>query len=239
MKVLFDVDNTVYRQVVPFQNAYNKVLLNYKIEDMEQLFLRSKYHGDQIFSYQQAGGCSVYESGLYRIKHAMKDFGYTITEEEAIAFQDAYVYYQKHLTLLPEMIEVFQYLKKQEIEIGIITNGAYEHQYKKIEVLNLKQWVKETNIFISGAVGYDKPDKRLFSYVEEKMNLKKEDTLYIGDSYEHDVIGAKNAGWKVIWINTHNLSINENEVTKADEEIHDYNELLSKVRIYIEKTIRG
>ena len=33
------------------------------------------------------------------------------------------------------------------------------------------------------------------------MGLSKKETYCIGDSYENDVDGAKNAGWKAIWFN--------------------------------------
>ena len=46
----------------------------------------------------------------------------------------------------------------------------------------------------SSAVGISKPDERIFHMVCESG-------LYVGDSYENDVIGAKKAGWDVIWLN--------------------------------------
>jgi len=48
-------------------------------------------------------------------------------------------------------------------------------------------------IFDSHAVGYAKPDVRLFQHAMEKLGLVPKDCLYIGDMYFVDVLGANRA----------------------------------------------
>ena len=64
-------------------------------------------------------------------------------------------------------------------------------------------------IFLYGRVEIAKPDIRIFKHVEEKLNLKPEDTYYVGDSLTHDVIGVKRVGQKVIWMNRMNYQLPE------------------------------
>lgn len=59
----------------------------------------------------------------------------------------------------------------------------------------MERWIPSEHMFISSEIGYAKPDIRLFRYVEQKMHLQLETTYYIGDSFQNDVVGAKNAGW--------------------------------------------
>ena len=54
------------------------------------------------------------------------------------------------------------------------------------------------HIFISSEIGFEKPDKKIFEAVENKMDLPAESFLHLGDSYSRDFEGAKSAGWKAL-----------------------------------------
>ena len=46
---------------------------------------------------------------------------------------------------------------------------------------------------------FRKPNKRIFELALEKADLNPEDVWYIGDNYECDVVGARNAGIFPVW----------------------------------------
>ena len=48
-----------------------------------------------------------------------------------------------------------------------------------------------------------------FRMAEEKWGMEPENTFMIGDSLENDIAGAKNAGWKTIWMNHHRYTVPE------------------------------
>lgn len=59
-------------------------------------------------------------------------------------------------------------------------------------------------------VGHEKPDKRIFSAAEGMLKLlpgaaeldpSAWDKIYVGDEYEKDVVGARNAGWYAVLVN--------------------------------------
>ena len=114
-------------------------------------------------------------------------------------------------------MEILDYLKSRDVRISLITNGPYEHQLKKIRSLGLGKWIEEKDMIISSAVGISKPDERIFHMVCESG-------LYVGDSYENDVIGAKKAGWDVIWLNKYGQ---QEADQKADFTARDERELQS------------
>ena len=62
-------------------------------------------------------------------------------------------------------------------------------------------------MFISDSVGAAKPDVKAFYTVQKEMKLDPEETWFIGDTFEIDVVGAKNSGWHVIWFNHRNRPI--------------------------------
>lgn len=43
----------------------------------------------------------------------------------------------------------------------------------------------------------------IFQKIEQQLNLKPDEILYIGDSWPNDVDGSTQAGWDAIWY-THN-----------------------------------
>lgn len=46
-----------------------------------------------------------------------------------------------------------------------------------------------------------KPDPKMFKVIELQSGFSAHQCLYIGDTYEHDIRGAKNAQWQCIWVN--------------------------------------
>ena len=46
---------------------------------------------------------------------------------------------------------------------------------------------------------FRKPNRRIFDLALEKANLQADEVWYIGDDYECDVVGARNAGIFPVW----------------------------------------
>ncbi|SNR45761.1 putative hydrolase of the HAD superfamily [Lutibacter agarilyticus] len=92
-------------------------------------------------------------------------------------------------------------------ELHIITNGFNEVQYKKIEKSDLTKYFK--TIITSEDVGVKKPNPIIFEYALEKTNAKSTESVMIGDNWEADIMGAKNAGFDVIYCNFNNESVSE------------------------------
>ena len=63
--------------------------------------------------------------------------------------------------------------------MGLITNGEGQHQRRKLEALNVFGLVDEQLIFISGEIGYAKPDGRLFEHVNKQTETVAENSYYI------------------------------------------------------------
>jgi putative hydrolase of the HAD superfamily len=50
----------------------------------------------------------------------------------------------------------------------------------------------------SGTVGIEKPNKEIFLLASKMLGVEPHRILHVGDDYEADYIGAKNAGFKVV-----------------------------------------
>lgn len=81
-----------------------------------------------------------------------------------------------------------------------VTNGSLTAQKGKLDGSNLNKIFKDS--FISELIGFEKPDKRFFDYVFDKIGSdKRDDYVIIGDSLTSDMLGGKNAKIKTIWFN--------------------------------------
>lgn len=53
-------------------------------------------------------------------------------------------------------------------------------------------------VLLSCVCGLRKPSAEIFELAEQSMGLKKQELAYVGDTISRDVIGVRNAGWKLM-----------------------------------------
>ena len=97
-----------------------------------------------------------------------------------------------------DLLEILEYLSSK-YTLGIVTNGSTSMQNRKIDALGIRPFFQA--IIVSGAVGIKKPDKGIFLLACKSLNTDASEAVFIGDNYENDFIGAKQAGLQAIWLN--------------------------------------
>lgn len=124
-------------------------------------------------------------------------------------------------------IETLPLLYKQ-YRLFIITNGFKEAQYHKLQTSGIAQFFEK--VFISEEIRAPKPSKEIFEYAIKTSNARKAESLMIGDSWEVDIIGAKNVGIDQIYYcptNTDHIPFNEQIHQKTNTFIiHSIDQLL-------------
>ena len=224
MYIIFDVDETLYDMTQPFERAFKEIWQDKYDIDMYALYTCSRVHSDRVFDQVMAGTMTVDGAGIYRMQHAMEDFGYQISEEEALEFQHIYRKHQRSLDISETMEKILDLVQSHGVAMGILTNGDTEHQMEKIHGMHLEKWFSDDRIFVSDVIGYFKPDVRTFRAVEDALHLVPEETWYIGDSIENDIEGAGGAGWHAIFLNrrhndTSGIRHRPDYVVESEEEL--------------------
>ncbi|MFH0799417.1 MAG: HAD-IA family hydrolase [Pseudomonadota bacterium] len=88
----------------------------------------------------------------------------------------------------PEMLDWF---RGRGFKLGVISNA--EGQIKRlIQHARLEDFFGA--VIDSGEVGFSKPDRRIFSHAMDIMQAKPSGSVYVGDLFEVDVMGARAAG---------------------------------------------
>ncbi|MEJ5350857.1 MAG: HAD family hydrolase [Melioribacteraceae bacterium] len=115
-----------------------------------------------------------------------------------------------------------------EYLLGIISN-FYGNIETVLEELTIKKIF--TSIIDSAVVGIRKPDPKIFELALNKLDIRPNDAVMIGDSYNNDIVPAKSVGCKTIWINNKGWSVTQ-EIKSADiiiKSIMELQDVLTKI----------
>ncbi len=95
--------------------------------------------------------------------------------------------------------DFLDFLKKQGIRTGVISNISYGTEALKNRINSVLPENEFEFIIATSEYMFRKPNKHIFELALEKAGLQAEDVWYIGDQYECDVVGARNAGLFPVW----------------------------------------
>jgi len=151
-----------------------------------------------------------------RIKELFGAVGMELTDQEADSEFDAYLsYYQTKFKPFDDVMPCLNRFK--DIQLGVISNGDYQHQIDKLKRVGLID--KFSIVVTSGEVGYSKPDKRIFIEACKRVSQVPSECYYVGDDFGIDILGSNAAGMKGIWINR------KKDVTTDDKNVTNINSL--------------
>ncbi|MET0714691.1 MAG: HAD family hydrolase [Mycetocola sp.] len=126
--------------------------------------------------------------------------GVTLSALEADVWFDTYFEsYRDAWELFDDALPCLDRLSDAGIRVGVITNGEADYQQVKLERTGLSD--RFEHVIASGAVGFAKPDPRIFEHACALFGIDPADALYVGDRLLTDAVGAASAGLTGIWLN--------------------------------------
>ncbi len=119
-------------------------------------------------------------------------------------------------------------LRQMGLKVALITNGPFETQSQKLDMLDL--WKHFDEVIICDDVRFPaKPDPTAFRVMSDKLGLAPSELLYIGDNPLNDVRGAVSGGYVPVWVKTTGVwPIGEEE--RAPFEVGDVSKIPDLVR---------
>ena len=208
--VLFDLGNTLVKSWIP-EVAYQKVLvslgINRSVEEIkealsrtEQEFKESNYRS----MYGKASYMEYWEKWDSLVLKNLKIFDECFAKEilkKWFDYADCVIY--------PDTKETLARLKQRGLKLGLIST-AYEEDITAIfERTNLEKRFFDI-IIGANTVKKEKPHPDVFKYALEKLEVKPEETLFVGDHIDNDCKGARAVGIHALLIQRENRGPDNN-----------------------------
>ena len=116
-----------------------------------------------------------------------------------------------------DVLPTLEGLRRKYI-LGVMSNG---NTYPK--TLGLEHFFQF--IILAQDAGIEKPDPGIFHLAVQRAGCLPDELLYVGDSQEDDILGARRAGVRVAWFNRMNAQL-QLHIPQPDYEINRLDMLL-------------
>lgn len=190
--VLFDFDETLQDRTLAFE-GYMDAFLDEYLPNISQ---KEREAHKQDMRITGNGG---YVNRVEWCTNLVKMWGWENAPDATVLanhydynFGDFNVIFENSIPLLKE-------LKARGCLTGVITNGPSVLQNHKMDTSGLRPYCDI--VVVSGDEGVHKPDPRLFEITAERLGVKPQECVYVGDHPVNDIQGALSAGMGAIRMN--------------------------------------
>lgn len=188
--VIFDLDDTLYKEVEYLKSAYRFISTIIFKE------IRIDIYSEMYSLWKE-------KKPVFDIIKAKYSINQTIQElVELYRFHIPMIEVDKGAKLLLDK------LVKNDVPIGLITDGRSRSQRNKLNSLKIEKYFKE--VLISQEFGSEKPDQRNFLYYSKKYKNYK--FIYIGDNFSKDFITPNKLGWMTIGLIDNGINIHSQNI---------------------------
>jgi len=111
--------------------------------------------------------------------------------------QDYINEFKNNCVPFPNLLIMLEELKRNNIVLGMITNGYGQFQMDNIKALGIEDYFE--TILVSEWEGLKKPDIQLFKRALNQLNVASNQSVFVGDHPVNDVKASQNVGMKSIW----------------------------------------
>ncbi len=178
--VLFDVGGVLLRPVEPVERTYLRYGAPFGVQQV-----------DFVTGFAQATGRQLMDGRPFWRQVVGRSTGCW----EDNYFESLYAHFARAeaWTLSPVARSLITRLRLRGVRVGVVSNWDTRLR-GTLEELGLEV----DGIFVSGELGVEKPDPRIFLRACKSLGSAPEATLHIGDSLEADVRGAQAAGLQAL-----------------------------------------
>ncbi len=223
--IFFDLDHTLWDFDANSKSAFAKLLeknnLPLSIDEFCQTY---KPINTAYWEEYSQGKKSKKEVKFGRLTDTFFSLGIKTDREFINAFAHDYLQFLKKETKLIEgSVEILEYLK-DKYRLHILTNGFIEIQEGKIHNTGLTKYFDQ--IISSEEIGKQKPHPDVFKYALNKAKTFAHKSIMIGDNFKSDILGAINAGMKVIFFDLHNQATVDRKIIPKVNSLPEIREFL-------------
>ena len=201
--LFFDLDDTLVDHRAAEEAAHRAMHEElggvFKGIAVEKWLARYRERNFALWTAYGRGEIDRHELSHRRFAEPLQDFELDPAHGETI--RTTYLgHYERNWVLVDGAEEILEFASRCGV-VGILSNGLREQQWNKIQTFRLDRWV--THVVLSEEVGAMKPDRAIYDAAWKAAGGRNVRKVYVGDSWETDVLGAKAAGWFPVWFDRH------------------------------------
>jgi putative hydrolase of the HAD superfamily len=173
--VIFDLDDTLISERKYIESGYQYI----------STLLSDRYKMNENEIYQLLFEL-LNESPKNVFNRFFDNFSIPYTRDTIIDLVEQFRSHKPNISFFDDVIPCLNFLEKQNVKLGIITDGYSTAQRQKLNAVNAFDYFNE--IIITDDLGreYWKPHSKPFELIKEKLNVRFEEMVYVGDNPEKD-----------------------------------------------------
>jgi len=196
--VLLDFDETLVSFTQSEKIAITKVYNKYNIPVTDENIRYYHRENEKLWRDFEKGKIKKKDIEKTRFQKVINKFG--ISGVSGDVMNRDYLNYLKNSAILIDGAIEFLEDIEDYATIAIVTNGIDAVQQNRLKLSRVIDFAD--GVFTSEKVGYNKPDKRIFSSALKTLGVENnKKVLVVGDNLYSDIKGGINAGLDTCWIN--------------------------------------
>ena len=206
--VFFDLDDTLVDHQHSFRSGLRALQGEYpRLQQVPFQTLEDTYAEllEKLHQQVLSGAWSLDEARFERFRQLLCHFGEDPSADEIAAVvrlqREVYVSTQRPVA---GVVALLEHLCQRDIRIVVVTNNLTVEQRTKLRQCHLEPLVDA--LVTSEEVGIPKPHRAMFEAGLVHAGCSADAVVMIGDSWHSDVLGARGAGIRALWLNRYGTS---------------------------------
>lgn len=230
--VIFDLDDTLFDGVSAHKKALERTyqLWSYIFpEDSEDLFrerhlLAGRALSGLIGDNGSSGGMVI------RFKKMLEDRG-NLADPDLIRELSSRYWkgYLRYCEPREGVLELFDKMKERQLKTAVCTNLTADVQLAKLKKLGLLDKIEV--VVCSDDVAAVKPNPLIFQHTLERISLKPDQVLSVGDNIRADILGASAVGLHTALIENSFSQYSEEDIANAEYHLKSMRDLIKLLQL--------
>lgn len=215
--VIFDLDDTLIPERKFIESGYNHIAnlisKNFNLEH------------DIVFNLLMG---TFEKKSTFVFNRVLEKLDIKYNENYISKLVSEYRNHKPNITVYPDVLPSLNYLRENDIKLGIISDGYYNSQFNKLEAININYYFE--HIILTDKLGkkYWKPHTKSFKIMQGFFDVDYAEMIYIGDNIEKDFVAPNRLGMKSVIIKRDNSiysNLNWGKYDSIHYPMHSINQL--------------
>lgn len=224
--LIFDLDDTLW-PIAPVIMAAEAKLHEWMAQEAPAVVARYSIEELRIRRQALVATDARFGYDLWALRHTLlvqvfSELGVDVSKTDQA--MQVFAQERSRVTLFADVMPALDHLRERFV-LASISNG-----FADLQAIGLGQHFSVS--LAAHQFGCAKPDPRIFLAMLERLQLRPEECMYIGDDVRIDVQGAQQVGMRAAWVNRHGLSLEESVYShvKPDFVLRDLQDLVQVLR---------